>query len=315
MALNSEYFQLKTALHKVWTDTDLLSTPQKELIKSALENTSDEDYPSSEDQLDDLQVALFASELLKGFETPTVQWLNDNSRDVVNAFKRFIHQVSLYFHKYNGELPEEFIDSLTEYIVRNRAHVVTLNYDNLLYDPLCRRKILSGFDGVLIDGFTRKFDPSNLIRFADKVKTLGWFLHLHGSPLFVEDRKLSGAGRAFLGAEEECHIVLTHVAHKLSVIENSEILSEYWERFDEALEESSEIIVFGYSGVDTHLNKVISNRAKDKLIGVIEWSELGSKAERLEFWKSKLVGCKNIHLTHYPNVLTFRDWDAATIPF
>ena len=197
--------------------------------------------------------------------------------------------------------------------MNNRAHVVTLNYDNLLYDPLCRRKILSGFDGVLIDGFKGKFDPNNLVRFPDKVNKLGWFLHLHGSPLFVGDRKLGGAGRAFLEAEEECHIVLTHVAHKLSVIESSEILSEYWERFDEALEESSEIIVFGYSGVDTHLNKVISNYGKDKLIGVVEWSGSGSNSDRLEFWKSKFSGCKFIHVTLCPDVLAFRDWDTATI--
>jgi len=315
MALDPEYFQLKTALRKVWTNTDLLSTVQKELIKSALENTSDEAYPSSEDQLDDLQVALFASELLKGFETPTVEWLNKNSRDVIAAFKRFIHQVSLYFQQYEKELPDEFIDSLSKYILDCRAHVVTLNYDNLLYDPLCRRKILSGFDGALIDGFTGKFNPTNLVRFGDRVKTLGWFLHLHGSPLFVGDRKLGGAGRAFLEAEEACHIVLTHVAHKLSVIQNSEVLSEYWERFEDALEESSEIIIFGYSGADTHLNKIVSKLAKEKLIGVVEWDGTGQYSTRLQFWKDTFVDCQFIHLTHSQNVLDFKDWHTATLPF
>jgi len=65
MALDPDYFSLKSALYKVWNDTNLLSDAQKRLIQTALPGTSDEVYPEGEEQLNDLQVAIFASELLK----------------------------------------------------------------------------------------------------------------------------------------------------------------------------------------------------------------------------------------------------------
>jgi hypothetical protein len=42
MALDPEYFQLKSALYNVWNDPDLLSDDQKKLIQTVLPGTSDE---------------------------------------------------------------------------------------------------------------------------------------------------------------------------------------------------------------------------------------------------------------------------------
>jgi hypothetical protein len=312
MAIDPSYFQLKSALYNVWNDPDLLSDGQKKLIQTALPGTSDEVYPESEDQLNELQVAIFASELLKAYETEEAPWLNENSREIVAAFKKFIHQTSHYFHRSGKELPAKFLDPLVEYIKNSKSHVALLNYDNLLYDPLIRTKVMDGYSGTLIDGFLDDFSPKNLDRYGNKHKTLSWFLHLHGSPLFVGNKKCGGASRAFLEAEEECHVVLTHVTHKPLVIQTSDILSEYWKRFDRALSESESIIVFGYSGLDTHLNEVIAKHGH-KDIAVIEWDGSGDYEQRLSFWKKAFDDAPNLNLIQKKNILEFNYW-ATVIP-
>lgn len=307
MALDPEYFQLKSALLEVWNDTELLSHDQKKLIQSALPNTSDSVYPEGEEQLNGLQIAIFALEFLKEYETDDVPWLNQTSRDIVSAFKKFTHQVSQYFHRSGKCLPDSFLTPLATYIKESKSHVATLNYDNLLYDPLCSKKVMSGYSGALIDGFLGTFDPSNLDRF--NTSSLGWFLHLHGSPLFVGNRKHSGLGRIFSMANEECHIVLTHVVHKPLVIQTSHILNEYWTRLDKALAESDTITLFGYSGKDTHLNEAIAKNT-DKKILVIEWIGAGSQEPRLDFWSKALSTC-NFRLIQMSNILDFTDWSVC----
>ncbi|PIT71219.1 hypothetical protein B9Z42_16050 [Limnohabitans sp. B9-3] len=312
MALDPDYFQLKSALYSVWNDSDLLSKDQKKLIQTALPGTSDEVYPESEDQLNELQVAIFASELLKAYETEEAPWLNENSREIVAAFKKFIHQTSHYFHRSGKQLPDGFLDPLVEFIKTSKSHVALLNYDNLLYDPLLRTKVMDGYSGTLIDGFLDEFSPKNLDRYGTKQTNLSWFLHLHGSPLFVGNKKCGGASRDFLEAEEECHVVLTHVTHKPSVIQTSDILSEYWKRFDRALSESESIIVFGYSGLDTHLNEVIAKHGH-KDIAVIEWEGSGNYEERLNFWKISFDDAPSLTLIQKKNILEFNYW-ATVIP-
>jgi hypothetical protein len=314
MALDPNYFQLKAALEKVWNDTDLLSTQHKALIKSVLPDTSDKAYPESEEQLDNLQVALFAAERLKEFESPEVQWLNDNSREMIAAFKRFIHQTSHYFHKSQKRLPDEFLNPLIKFIQESKSHVALLNYDNLIYDPFCNRRILSGYN-LLIDGYRTEFSPAHLERYGSNRRNLGWYLNLHGSPLFVGNRKESGVRRDFLGAEDECHIVLTHVTHKPAVIQNSQILSEYWDRLEQAIDESSDVIVFGCSGEDAHLNKVIAEHASNKMVGVVEWQGSGAYEKREAFWQSAFHTAAHVEVTHMNNILDFQDWTDAALPF
>jgi len=313
MALDPVYFSLKTALHNVWNDSNLLTESQKRLIQSALPKTSNKSYPESEDMLDDVQIAIFASELLQAYETEDVEWLNGSSREIVAAFKKFTHQVGLYFQFSNQRLPEKFVADLSEYIEDSKSHIAVLNYDNLIYDALCSTKILAGWNGVLVDGYYNSgFSPENLTRRGFNINTKGWFLNLHGSPLFVDDQKMKGASRVFLEPNEKCHIVLTHVKHKPLVINNSSILTEYWSRLDRALKESEAIILFGYSGEDIHLNEVISKYSQRKDIVIVEWSGAGNSLERSTFWLDALNWSFVPTVYNLDNILEFSDWNSVT---
>lgn len=58
MALDSEYFQLKTALSNVWDGSDPLSDSHKRRVLSILSGTTETLRPESEAQLNDLQIAI-----------------------------------------------------------------------------------------------------------------------------------------------------------------------------------------------------------------------------------------------------------------
>jgi len=49
----------------------------------------------------------------------------------------------------------------------------------------------------------------------------------------------------------------SYVAHKRTMIEASEILQRYWQFLRRAIE-SAEIVLFGYSGNNTHLHQMIA---------------------------------------------------------
>ncbi len=320
MAIDKDFFDLKNALKHIWDHSDNVKEAHKKLIRTALPEILPDLYPLSEDVLDKLQVAIVAAEVLREFEKNDVTWLNDQSREMPDAFKRFIHEVALYFHKSNHTLPFDFSFGLSKFLKGTSSHVAILNYDNLLYDALLQTKILDGFNGVLIDGFTNQkgFDSSNLVR---KRESMGWFMHLHGSPLFIDNHKESGIGRDFLVPSSKCHIVLTHVKHKPLLIDRSKILSEYWSRLSKAIKESNTVILLGYSGGDTHLNEIISTQGDGKHVRVIEWCGEGATDIRMKFWESKL-NLLNISLTQMDNILEFNNWSllgdsepALYIPF
>ena len=309
MALDPEYFKLGAGLKSVWDTTELFTEAHKKLIQSALPNTTDEVYPKSEDELGDLQEAIFASEILQTYEHAGVEWLNQDSRELATAFKKYVHEVGIYFQKSEKKLPEIFTDHLSEFIKDTKSHVGVLNYDNLLYESLIQSKVLSGLDGTLIDGFFGgKFSPKNLKRHDDKRHRLGWFLNLHGSPLFIDERKLSSSYIHFLNPNERCHIVLTHVNQKRFLIAASSILSQYWLRLENALKESKRIILFGYSGEDIHLNEIISKYSLENKVFVIEWSGSGSHFERWTYWSSSLECPGNVEVIQMDNILDFREW-------
>lgn len=306
MAVDSTYFSLNAGLRSVWNGSDHFQEVHKRLVTSAIPGLTAADYPESEIQLDQLQVAIVASEFLRRFESDEVRWLSDMSRNLPEAFRRFVHAVAAYFHDSGQELPMPFVDALSDFIESTISHVAVLNYDNLLYDALQNTEILSGYDGTLIDGFHRAgFAKANLDR--KNVNGLGWYLHLHGSPLFVGNRKLMRGERVFLVPNESSHVVLTHFKHKPLIIASSEILSEYWARFSKALNEADKIILFGYSGSDTHLNDEIVLNSGQKEIHILEWNGAGAYDDRASFWSRKFKG-RHITLHSLPSLLDFRDW-------
>lgn len=306
MAQDPEYFSLQAGLEHVWNDNEYLSAEHKQLILSAISGTTEQNPPSSEEQLDKLQVAIIATEFLCAFEINGTSWVSDAAKELPAAFKKYIHEVALYYHRSEQELPETFVSPLSEYISNTKSHVATLNYDNLLYDSFTTHGVLSGYKGPLIDGFwaSTGFDEEHLDRL--NVNRHGWYLHLHGSPLYIGNRKMMRAARDFLDPDEENHIVLAHVEHKPLIIESSHILSAYWRRLEKALDESDQIILFGYSGLDLHLNNRIKLR-NEKEVTIVEWEGSGEHGERVRFWGDAL-NINRFELIQLENILGFTNW-------
>lgn len=220
-----------------------------------------------------------------------------------------MHKVATKLHNYNGALPKIFEDKLVAFIRETRSHVATLNYDKLLYNSFIDNDILSGYEGYLVDGMLgRGFSSDAMERRAGRV--FGYYLHLHGSPLFVnrhgEIVKLSRQEMLVGRTEASEHIVLTHVKHKPSVIAASDVLSAYWDYLRFALSEVEEIILFGYSGLDNHLNSLLRPYLNATTLRVVEWSGAGEKIDRESYWQS--IFGKNVTVVRLNNITNFTQW-------
>lgn len=312
MAVNHHSFSLQTALETVWREGRSLTREHRNLVSICLGRLDSDSPPTGEDDLDTLQQVLSCCEYLSSIPAgPETHWLSERGRNFPPAIKRFIHEVAAFFHAEQGNIEPGFIDSLSAYIIRTKSHIATLNYDNLLYQPLIERRVLSGYRGSLIDGFTDSgFSSANLERLHPN--RLGWYLHLHGSPLFYNNEhgvpmKLRQQALGLRGPQISDHIVLTHVRHKPSIISASVVLSTYWEYFEKALAESREIVLFGYSGLDKHLNDCISRYASGRSIRVVEWAGSGDPQARQNFWRLQLSS--EIILEQRANILSYREWE------
>lgn len=319
MSLAPDAFNLTGVMSSVWS-TDSLAESQKNLIRACLPEGNER--PTSEEQLAKLQEIVGACDVLLDIRpTSEGHWLSSQGQSFPDAVHRFAFEVArnMFIAKYpsgddigkNCQLPEEFVASLVEAIKATQSHVATLNYDGLLSSSFESAGIL-GAGKLLRDGFVdSKFDTTNLFRQKDKGS---WYLHLHGCPLFVDREKskphklakstllkntkgLKSVGR---------HIVLTHVAHKRSIIAASEILMTYWQFLKRALDECGEIVLFGYSGNDTHLNQMIAQKRANKLVRVVEWLGAGYEDVRKPFWEAQLGGVVDLLLRE--DVLAFNDW-------
>lgn len=330
MAIAPEAYDLTSVMTKVWAE-DFVDPEQKKLIVACL--PPDVDRPTSEEQLATLQQIVAACEILltvKGFETG--HWLSPDGQRFPDAVYRFAFQVARGMHyatHFYGprkgercELPDDFASPLIEALGSGNNHVATLNYDSLLSSTLKKTKFLpevGQFDdilgsevGLLFDGFDgSKFDRRNMFRPRGQG---AFYMHLHGCPLFA-DRAKSKPHRlteATLRLNHQSlrnvgrHIVLTHFRHKPTIISSSEILKTYWEFLQIAIEESSEILLFGYSGNDLHLNRLIAQTRDDKNVRVVEWLGSGTKDQRGKFWREQLGG--DVDLKLMEDVLGFTDW-------
>ena len=307
MALDPSFFSLSRALQETWEEEGFLSAEEKQLIEACLPENSEFGRPSDEDDLDLLQRVLISCDFLRRIEIgENLHWLSDQGRRFPRAIRMFVHKVASAFHSDDKHLPDTFCNSLIEFLRETKSHVATLNYDQLLYDPFVDQAVLQGYNGVLIDGFLKSgYSADNMHRHNEA--RLGWYMHLHGSPLFYEEREMIKKRRRCdfdFQAIETTHIVLTHIKHKSSVIASSSVLSEYWQFLEMAIDESEEIILFGYSGYDRHLNERVSRLRRDKTVRVVEWD--GSDGNRENFWREKLGGDSNV--VQLENILDFNDW-------
>jgi len=311
MALDPNYFSLDRAIGEVWADDAILDDVGKTLIKNCLPDQTDA-RPHGEDDLDTLQVALSACELLSRIGEDRIHWLSEHGKHFPEAIRRFIYHTAHKFHGHQPGLPAEFIEPLVDFVKATQSHIATLNYDNLLYQPLIENEVLKGYDGYLVDGFLNAggFAIEHVER--KYKKTFGYYMHLHGSPLFVNGddghaHKMPQAIAGKLGSTESSHIVLTHFKHKPTVIAASDVLSAYWKLLEAALLESDGIVIVGYSGLDTHLNDLISGYPQLP-IRVVEWSGAGNAGARHFYWDGLFP--KRTQLTSLDSILSFKDWGA-----
>ncbi|WP_058358402.1 SIR2 family protein [Xanthomonas translucens] len=306
MALDPNFFSLDNAIGRTWEDNAALDDRTKDLVRYCLGDGGDR--PHGEDDLDDLQLVVSACDFLSRTGSGEVHWLSDHGKLFPEAVRKFLYQTSLCFHQRDFGLPMDFVGPLVAYLHKTNSHVATLNYDNLLYQPMIESHILNGYEGALVDGFWGTgFAEENLERKFGR--NFGYYMHLHGSPLFVDrEGRVIKLRQANVGSDDDTtgsHIVLTHVKHKETVIAASPLLACYWGKFAKALAESESAVLVGYSGCDKHLNSLLRSRGPSA-IRVVEWEGAGQEKNRQLFWND-LLG-RQIQLVRLNNILSFTDW-------
>ena len=314
MALDPRHFSLTNAMADVWNDPFAISDIHKDLISQCMGAVGA--IPQREDQLDPLHLVISACKTLCSInrsQRMNVHWLSQEGLQFPIAVGNYIHKVATRLHLYHGELPRPFLEPLIRFVRNTKSHIATLNYDKLLYGAFLDANLMGAYNTTtLVDGMVGAgFSSDALVRLYNN--NFGYYLHLHGSPLFFDHHGLARKrDRNELdphSPEGSDHIVLTHVRHKRSVIGSSIVLSTYWNYLNFSLNESQEIIVFGYSGEDSHLNDVIAAHAQSKHIVIVEWSGIGqTQQQRLDYWAQKFK-TTNFHHYYLANILTFTQWD------
>jgi hypothetical protein len=324
MSVEPDAFRLDTALGRAW-NSEFIDDAQRNLILACLpEGTA---IPNAEENMGKLQGIVAACEQIMVVERRTggLGWLTEVGKNFPEAVYRYVFETSaaIFLASYSTgaqkgtpcALPTQFVDALADFTSKTKPHVATLNYDGLLSRAFQDRGLLDVSNAPLLDGFKDGvFNRRNMFR-SDS-KNSAWYMHLHGCPLFTDDRfdgeikklsptSLHGKRRINLRRVGR-HIVLTHAENKMTTISSSEILRTYWEFLTRAIAETQELIVFGYSGNDLHLNRLISQKREDKTVRVIEWIGAGPQEERAEFWGATLGGDITLHSQENP--LAFSDW-------
>ncbi|MNJ23734.1 hypothetical protein D3C77_181270 [compost metagenome] len=311
MALDPKHFSLARALSKVWESPTHLPREQQRMISRCLDD-DDGEAPTSEEELDTLHVVVASCNMLNKIGDQDVHWLTKDGQDFPKAVSKYIHRVATDLHLYDDELPKRFVQPLFDFIRKTKANIATLNYDRLLYGALVDEGLMAGgYSAHLVDGMVSAgFSEDRLERrFGNN---FGYYLHLHGSPLFYDNMygvacKMTRDMLTMSSSTISNHIVLTHVKHKRAVIGASEVLSTYWNYLQRCCHESKEIIVFGYSGCDTHLNAVLAAYARTASIRIVEWAGAGTQEVRESYWEN-LLCTEHFDLIRLDNILDFTDW-------
>jgi hypothetical protein len=313
MAIHPQVFDLRTVMEKVWKSPTTLSDDERELIRSCLPDPTAE-MPESEADLGKLQEVVDACAVLRTINVEGRHWLTEEGKRFPSAINSYAWEVSKLIYieseKEENRPPKAFCDSLMSFLIKTSSHVATLNYDYLLAGIISSNANLKKMfkTGVSMRGS----DFSREKLFRDDEDRQSWYLKLHGSPNYLvnESGKLVSATAVARPASIKESglspaVILTHAVHKTSAIRKFEILTTYWEFLERAIDESDEVVVFGYSGNDIHLNSIIS-LADEKPKRVIEWLGSGTKKDRESFWVEQLG--RRTKLVQMENILKFRDW-------
>ena len=201
MALDPNFFSLDQAIGRVWEAEGVLDPKSKVLIRQCLVQDEDTDRPHGEADLDNLHLVVSACDFLGRTGAGEIHWLSEYGRRFPLAVRRFIYKTAHHFHQRDFGLPLDFTVPLADFIHETNSHVATLNYDNLLYQPMIEARVLDGYNGALVDGLISSgFREENLERKFGR--RFGFYMHLHGSPLFVDrDEKIIKLNQGGLGRE------------------------------------------------------------------------------------------------------------------
>lgn len=332
MALDPNHFSLTAAMQDIWQGQSL-TVDQKENF-GKLKGINPQTGPTSEEDLISAQIAL---ELLESFreklgDDAQSSWFTEPAKSFPITIRTYVYKVASRFMGYqptgdNKEIWNKFLESFISYIMDSKSHIVTLNYDDLIYDKIVYgieiygkwvkpSELLTCGAPTVRDGFiSGNYRPESF----SWSKETGSYLHLHGTPLFVTQgqdiRKLERASLAESDPKIERHIILANPKSKLQLIRESKILDNFWEvQLPRCLIEADQIIIFGYSGLDDHLNEKIKAMEKPKYI--VEWSGARDTTEQANiFWKDK-IGCVE-SVSRADNILEFDCWErpGEFIPF
>ncbi len=236
---------------------------------------------------DDLEKLHFIADCISTFQEDAKKLglLNiENVESFIDNSQRFIHDIGCHFFekslavqgesekKYKIASLKTFLNYLKDYMQKNLTHVATTNYDAFLYSFFIDNKIVDGYSGTLIDGLTDSgFTSNNLERYCSG--KLGYYLHLHGSPLFYTDNGSEIKKHSFSKNQKKInninktnnkyeHIVLSHSKYKNKIIASSELLSTYQEYFKLSLKESNNIYIIGHGCKDKHITDLVLKEAK-----------------------------------------------------
>ncbi|NHB65157.1 hypothetical protein G5T41_02595 [Acinetobacter sp. GFQ9D192M] len=311
MAIDANHYSLTNALNTVWHDDSLWNdTVHRELIQNCIPTGQ---APQTEEELDKLYLVSTSCDYLNDYPNTAngEHWLSNYGQEFTQATQEYIHTVASHLFASTHALPTAFKTALINFVRNTKSHVATLNYDKLIYQEFIQAGICNGFYGQLVDGFTdgNGFNSSNLVRMYDN--NFGYYMHLHGCPLFEDVGNVTRKRRipqiSSINSFPSKHIVLTHIPHKPSVIAASNVLAIYWRYLVLSIHEAEEIILFGYSGLDTHLNELLKLHASTKAKKVIEWDGGGqTDQQRQQFWDGELGS--NVNLQRMPDITQFTAW-------
>ncbi len=287
MAIDAEKFNLKNAIQRVWDRTSrLLNDSSKEEIQRlvGINTNTPRSIPASELQLATIHRFHRSTRDLHELQPTTTKWITNEALNLNAQINYFLAAVANEFYipdDFSTPEFDNFISNLCTFIKNdNCVHVATLNYDNILYKKFISHNVFGRFtETKLVDGFLGKTSPTfsegNLER--KHGNSFGWYMHLHGTPMYVsrgsrdQVEKFHNNGvTGFLKSLEDFtmvpyfHLVLTAPQFKEDVISGSKVLMAYWRQLRIALSESEELVIFGYSGADRHLNAEVRQWALNK---------------------------------------------------
>lgn len=321
MALDPEAFSLKNAMENAWNKVIENSDHKRSFVNLFGLHKA----PEEENDLRDMEAILkHAKERNINVDNEVKLLAKKFSYTVANSFLDTEPNNDTFNTKYPNFRP--FINRLSKFITNNPGSTIaTLNYDWLLYLAFNE----SGTFRSLVDGFWKGgvFSPRECTNSKGNM-AYGWFLHLHGSPLYFNDTQGTVCKRNvnwkldtddkwkqhqnWIDSTSESHLVLTHPYFKDTIIQRSKVLRKYWREFDNSLKGNDRVIIIGYGGQDPHINRTIHNNLEkhpNKKAEIIEWDANRSYDSTLRklYWQAmfEVKHPEQIIINLMPNILEY----------